>query len=141
MGRSLLQTSPVQLVDLRAGLVEVRQLVRRTAVEAGLPPARVAEIVLAAHEVAMNALTHGRGQGAVRVWTTGSELVCEVEDRGPGISDPDSGLLPPSPTKARGRGLWIARQLSQAVEIESAGRGARVRLRVNLGRDARRRAR
>jgi anti-sigma regulatory factor (Ser/Thr protein kinase) len=135
MDDSLLQPPTAQLVDLRAGLIDVRELVRASATAAGLPPARVAEVVLAAHEVAMNALTHGRGQGALRVWNAGDELVCEVEDRGPGIADSHAGLLPPDPTSPRGRGLWIARQLCNAVEIESANPGARVRLHVQLSRD------
>jgi anti-sigma regulatory factor (Ser/Thr protein kinase) len=132
MAAQLLRSSRVRFVDLDAGLVDVRDLVRTSAAAAGLPPTRIAEIVLAAHEVAMNAITHGRGRGAVRVWNGGGELVCEVEDRGPGIADPGAGLLPPDPASARGRGLWIARQLCEAVEIESADPGARVRLRVQL---------
>jgi anti-sigma regulatory factor (Ser/Thr protein kinase) len=122
----------VHLLDLREGLIDVRELVRTAAVAAGLPAARVAEVVLAAHEIAMNALTHGRGRGAIRVWSDGNELVCEIEDRGPGIADPDTGVAPPDPSEPRGRGIWIARQLCQAVEIESADPGARVRLHVDL---------
>ncbi len=133
MKASLFQPAAVQLIDLEAGLVDIRQLVRRSATTAGLPAARVAEVVLAAHEVAMNALTHGRGQGEVRVWSTGEELVCEVVDRGPGIEALDAGRLPPDPREPRGRGLWIARQLCELVEIEQADPGTRVRLRASLG--------
>ncbi len=132
MATPLLKSSPVQLLDLGEGLIDVRERVRTAATTAGLPPWRVSEVVLAAHEIAMNALTHGEGRGAVRVWNDGDELVCEIEDRGPGIVDPDLGLRPPDPGNARGRGLWIARQLCQAVEIEQADPGARVRLHVQL---------
>jgi anti-sigma regulatory factor (Ser/Thr protein kinase) len=132
MATSLFQRRRVRLLDLSAGLIDVRELVRVSATAAGLPPARVAEVVLAAHEVAMNALTHGGGHGAVRVWNGGTELVCEIEDHGPGIGDPDTGSHPPDATAVSGRGLWIARQLCEAVEIEAADPGARVRLRVQL---------
>ena len=132
MCAALAQPRRVHLLDLAKGLIDVRELVRTAAAGAGLPPARVAEVVLATHEVAMNALTHGRGRGAVRVWQENDELVCEVEDRGPGIADPDAGVDPPDPGNPRGRGLWIARQLCQALEIESAEPGARVRLHVQL---------
>ncbi len=132
MCAALAQPSRVQLLDLTNGLIDIRELVRTAATAAGLPPGRVAEVVLAAHEVAMNAITHGRGRGAVRVWHDGDELVCEVEDRGPGIADPDTGVLAPNPAEPRGRGLWIARKLCESVEIEAADPGARVRLHVSL---------
>jgi anti-sigma regulatory factor (Ser/Thr protein kinase) len=132
MSASVLQPGTVQLLDLRAGLIDVRALVRNAATAAGLAPARVAEVVLAAHEVAMNALTHGQGKGAVKVWNAGDELVCEVEDHGPGMLDPDAGLSLPDPSNSRGRGLWITRQLCDLVEVESAPAGTRVRLHVSL---------
>ena len=120
-------------LDLAAGLIGTRELVRSAAAEAALPPERVAEVVLAAHEVAMNALTHGHGHGAVRIWRADSELVCEVEDHGPGLSDPDEGCRPPDTHRDRGRGLWITRQLCDRVEIESAPGGTLVRLHWQLG--------
>jgi anti-sigma regulatory factor (Ser/Thr protein kinase) len=129
---SVVQPASIQLLDLQAGLIDVRALVRSKATAAGLAPARVAEVVLAAHEVAMNALTHGRGKGAVRVWTAGDELVCEVEDQGPGMLDPEAGLSRPDPSNPHGRGLWITRQLCDLVEVESAPAGTRVRLHVSL---------
>jgi serine/threonine-protein kinase RsbW len=127
--------SPVQSprsLDLAAGLIGTRELVRSAADEAELPPDRVAGVVLAAHEVAMNALTHGLGQGAVRVWTASGELVCEVEDHGPGLVDPLVGSEQPATHQARGRGLWIARQLCDRVEIESAPGSTLVRLHWRL---------
>jgi anti-sigma regulatory factor (Ser/Thr protein kinase) len=136
MCASVLQQGSVQFLDLGAGLIDVRELVRGSATEAGLPSARVAEVVLAAHEVAMNALTHGRGTGSVRVWIAGDEFVCEVEDQGPGMHDPQAGLSQPDPSHARGRGLWITRQLCDLVEVEPAKPGTRVRLHVQLARDA-----
>lgn len=119
-------------LDLAAGLIDTRELVRSAADEAALPPERVAGAVLAAHEVAMNALTHGLGHGAVRVWTAADELVCEVEDHGPGLSDPLMGSKRPDTGQAHGRGLWIARQLCDRVEIESAPGSTLVRLHWRL---------
>jgi anti-sigma regulatory factor (Ser/Thr protein kinase) len=118
----------VHSLELAAGLIDTRELVRSAAQEAALPPARVAEVVLAAHEVAMNALTHGLGRGDVRIWAVADELVCEVEDRGPGISDSLAGSKPPATDRTRGRGLWITRQLCDHVEIESAPGRTLVRL-------------
>jgi anti-sigma regulatory factor (Ser/Thr protein kinase) len=123
---------PVQSLALDAGLIDIRELVRASATAAGLGPSRVGEVVLAAHEVAMNALTHGRGDGVVELWRDGGELVCEVRDRGPGMTDPSAGSAPPDPDELRGRGLWIARHLCELVEIETGEAGTRVRLRVRL---------
>jgi anti-sigma regulatory factor (Ser/Thr protein kinase) len=119
-------------LDLAAGLIDTRELVRSVAAEAELPPERVAGVVLAAHEVAMNALTHGRGRGAVRIWRADGELVFEVEDHGPGLSDPLAGSEPPDTHQDRGRGLWITRQLCDRVEIETASSGTLVRLHWRL---------
>jgi serine/threonine-protein kinase RsbW len=131
---NLLQAPAVQAagrIDLAAGLTEIRRLVRSVALEA--TPARAGDVVLATHEVAMNALTHGQGRGAVRVWADDDELVCEVEDNGAGIWDLLAGTLPPAPHQDRGRGLWIARQLSDRLDIETTLHGALVRLRWRLG--------
>jgi anti-sigma regulatory factor (Ser/Thr protein kinase) len=113
--------------------VSVRELVRSTVADAALPPTRAAEVVLAAHEVAMNALTHGQGDGAVRIGAADSELICEVEDHGPGIADPLAGSEAPDADRTRGRGLWIARQLCDRLEIESVPGRTLVRLRWHLG--------
>ncbi len=129
-------TTPIQSLELAAGLIDVRDLVRTSAAAASLPAGQAAGFVLAVHEVAMNAVTHGQGQGAVRIWDAGDGLVCEVEDHGPGMTDPRAGLVPPDPGSVRGRGLWIARQLCELVEIETSAAGTLVRLHTRLGRDA-----
>lgn len=119
-------------LDSPGALGHARDLVRSAAGDAGLSSERGAGAVLAAHEVTVNALTHGGGQGLMRVWRAGSELVCEVEDRGPGFSDRLAGRHPPDPGLTRGRGLWIARSLSDRIEIESAPGRTVVRLRWAL---------
>jgi anti-sigma regulatory factor (Ser/Thr protein kinase) len=119
------QTAPLELPGV---LVHTRAIVRSAALEAGLTAKRGSDAVLAVHEVTMNALTYGDGHGLVRVWTEDDELVCEVEDAGPGISDPLAGSRPPDPELQRGRGLWIARRLSDRLEIESAPGRTLVRL-------------
>jgi anti-sigma regulatory factor (Ser/Thr protein kinase) len=123
---------PIQSLDLEAGLTDIREFVRSSAAAAGFGRARAAEIVLAAHEVAVNALTHGRGEGLLEVWREDGELVYEVRDRGPGMADPSAGSAPPDPDELRGRGLWIARQLCELVEIETGPAGTRVQLRVRV---------
>jgi anti-sigma regulatory factor (Ser/Thr protein kinase) len=96
---------------------EFRHVLAERAFELGLPADRVADFVLAAHEVEANAVRHGRPPVQVHVWTSGSEIICRVADAGSGIRDPLAGWVPPSTTAIGGWGLPIARQLCDAVEI------------------------
>jgi anti-sigma regulatory factor (Ser/Thr protein kinase) len=71
------------------------------------------EMVLVAHELATNAVRHGGGVGRLRLWVTEGRLWCEVTDHGPGLRHPSfAGTALPAPNAPGGRGLWIARQMS-----------------------------
>jgi anti-sigma regulatory factor (Ser/Thr protein kinase) len=52
-----------------------------------------------------------------------------VTDRGY-ITDPVVGRRAPKPMQDRGRGLWIANQVCDLVQIRSSDRGTTVRLHV-----------
>ena len=94
---------------------------------AGLGAGRaVDDAVLVAHELASNAVRHGGGEGRLRLWRSHEGLVCEVSDSGTGLSDPhQAGTHRPSPAVPGGRGLWIARQLSE-VRISTGPDGTTV---------------
>ena len=49
------------------------------------------------------------------------------------IADPLVGRQTPSPERAGGRGLWLANQLCDLVQIRSGASGTVVRLHVPLG--------
>jgi anti-sigma regulatory factor (Ser/Thr protein kinase) len=113
------------------GLSEVRRFVAAEARLAGLDGARRADLVLVANEVATNSVRHGAGRGSVRVWREGEEVVCEVRDRGridPG--KPLIGRRRPSAEEGGGRGLWIAHQLCDLVQVRSGAGGSAVRMRM-----------
>jgi anti-sigma regulatory factor (Ser/Thr protein kinase) len=95
----------------------LRGTIRSLAVDAGLPRARADELVLAVHEIATNAVVHGRSPATLRAWRGNRELVFEVSDRGEGIKDAFAGQLTPAAAGLGGRGLWLTRLLSDAVEI------------------------
>lgn len=120
-----------ELAFERSGLDDVRRFVSRQAVAVGLPPVRVDDLVLAVHEVATNSLRHGGGGGAVRLWTDGAGLVCEVRDRGV-IREPMVGRVRPAVDQENGRGLWIVNQLCDLVQVRSSSAGSVVRLRMNF---------
>src|SRR5690349_6121586 len=65
-----------------ADLFEVRQLVWSWASREALAGEATEELVLAVHEVATNSIRHGGGVGMLRLWRTGDELVCEIQDAG-----------------------------------------------------------
>ncbi|GAA3344203.1 hypothetical protein GCM10020358_46510 [Amorphoplanes nipponensis] len=79
-------------------------------------------LVLIAHELASNAVRHGGGAGRLRLWLADGALHCQVSDGGAGLEDPElAGQCLPAPSLPGGRGLWIARQLSDLRIDASAG--------------------
>jgi anti-sigma regulatory factor (Ser/Thr protein kinase) len=111
----------------RDGLAQVRRRVEAAGALSGLSARRLADLVLAASELAANSVVHGGGGGTVRIWREGDRLVVEVEDEGL-IDEPLVGRLRPTQTQLSGRGLWLANQLCDLVQIRSDFRGTTVRL-------------
>jgi anti-sigma regulatory factor (Ser/Thr protein kinase) len=102
-----------------ADLHRVRRTVATTAVAAGLSGARADELALAVNEIASNAVAHGRPPASLRIWHGDGELICEVSDAGDGIKDALAGQFTPPPDGIGGRGIWLTRLLSDAVEIRN----------------------
>ena len=88
---------------------------------------RTGDVVLAVDEVATNSYRHGGGGGTLRTWASDGDLVCEVRDGGR-FSDPLVGRRRPPRNRSGGRGLWIANQVCDLVQVRSSGEGAVVRL-------------
>jgi anti-sigma regulatory factor (Ser/Thr protein kinase) len=112
-------------------LAAVRRLVSSAAMAAGLLPARAEDLVLAVTEVATNSIRHGGGSGTVRVWSEDDAVVADVRDIGQ-IHDPAVGRLAPRLEATGGRGIWIANQLCDLVQVRSPTEGANVRLHMWL---------
>lgn len=109
------------------GLVSARGLVFDHARAAGLGPARAAELVTALNEVATNSIRHGGGRGILRVWQEHSALICEVRDKGH-FDKPLADRERPSHDISAPRGLWLANQLCDLVQIRNLPEGTVVRL-------------
>jgi anti-sigma regulatory factor (Ser/Thr protein kinase) len=116
----------------KADLAMVRHLVAQCARSAGLGTRRNEDLVLSVCEVATNSIQHGGGKGRLHVWDEEGELVCAIRDEGR-IADPLVGRQRPRPDQPSGRGLWIANQLCDLVQIRSGAGGTEVRLRVSFG--------
>src|SRR5271170_2597937 len=76
--------------DFDAGsLYALRSAVAAHAAAAGLPPGRVYDVVVVAHELAANAIRHGAGHGRLRLLAADGILTCQVTDDGPDAGGKD----------------------------------------------------
>jgi anti-sigma regulatory factor (Ser/Thr protein kinase) len=108
-------------------LSEVRRRVTAAGERAGMDASTVADLVTAASELAANSVMHGGGTGTLRLWRENGALLAEVEDEGR-IEEQLVGRLRPGVTQEGGRGLWLANQLCDLVQIRSGEAGTTVRL-------------
>jgi two-component sensor histidine kinase len=131
------------LAALRAG-------VKAHACEAGLPEARAEDVVLAVHELAANAVSHGAGAGRLRIWQLAGSLHCQVDDGEPLAFGPpgeppghagsdaadaadDSGPASGRPLPSKpAHGLWLVRQVADRMRILSGARGTRATVAFDL---------
>jgi anti-sigma regulatory factor (Ser/Thr protein kinase) len=120
---------PTRLPFQEGDLPGVRSYVADHAARAGMRQDRIDDLVLATNEIATNSLRHGGTRGTLRAWEESGSVICEISDRGM-IRDPLAGLLRPSLQRGGGRGLWLANQLCDLVQIRSLEPGNVVRLHV-----------
>ncbi|MFK0295747.1 ATP-binding protein [Streptomyces sp. NPDC090442] len=119
-------------------LPQLRLLVEECAAREGLNEPRRGEFVLAVDEIAGNAVEHAGGAGRLVLRRVGDELECRISDAGPGFSEtviPE--LLPGLDGAPKGRGLWLARLVTDRFAVApgtgTAGRqGAVVTVAVKL---------
>ncbi|MEA2295276.1 MAG: hypothetical protein QOE86_2915, partial [Solirubrobacteraceae bacterium] len=132
--RELVRTltpEPGPLPELRScwaggDLERFREQLARELMAEHVPESKALDMLVAATEVAANALRHGSGIEDVRVGRAEGRFVCEVIDRGGGFDDPVAGYR--VPRQGTGSGLWIARQLTWRVEAFRSRRGFTVRI-------------
>ena len=112
---------PAGFAELRfrtGALARVRRFVAEHASSAGLGEGRTHDLVLAVNEIATNSLEHGGGSGTLRIWRDGERLVSEIRDGGR-LEDPLADRRPAGPSDHAGRGLWLANQLCDLVQVRS----------------------
>jgi anti-sigma regulatory factor (Ser/Thr protein kinase) len=123
---NLLLASPADLSPLRTA-------VRKAAKAIGFSDQRIADMQVAITEAATNAITHGKRPAYARGWRDNNLLVWQIEDHGTGIQQPLSGYSNPIDPTQGGVGLWVARQLSDLLQVQTAKSGTTVRLCFNDG--------
>jgi anti-sigma regulatory factor (Ser/Thr protein kinase) len=129
---------PARADALSFGLSELSELRGRAtaaAERAGMDRRGVADFVTAVSELAANSVMHGGGSGTLRIWAEDDCLIAEVADRGR-IEEPLVGHLRPDISQEGGRGLWLANQLCDLVQIRSGTGGTAVRLRMLVGQSS-----
>jgi anti-sigma regulatory factor (Ser/Thr protein kinase) len=118
----------LESMEFTAGQLRVvRAVTSARAQQYGMDEDNIEGFVLAVHEVAANSVVHGGGHGAYRLWREGRSLVCEIRDSG-AVTDPLAGRVRPDLDGQRGRGLWIANQICDLVQVRGLAAGSVVRL-------------
>lgn len=95
----------------------LRARVAACAAGVGMPEGRVADMMLAVHELAANAVRHGPGAGRLVIHAVRGALRCQVSDTGSG---------PCSWPVRHGHGLWIVRKVADQVNTSSGPEGTTV---------------
>jgi anti-sigma regulatory factor (Ser/Thr protein kinase) len=120
--------SPVsELAFTRQNLPQLRHAIAAWATEQALAVESTEELVLAVDELAANSIRHGGGAGTLRYWREDRLLMCEVRDAG-WIHAPLVGRSRPAAEARNGRGVWLANQLCDLVQIRSTQAGSVVRV-------------
>jgi anti-sigma regulatory factor (Ser/Thr protein kinase) len=110
----------------------VREVLTGVTHHAGIDPDRAARLTLAVNEVVTNAIQHGGGSAEVTIRIAGARVIVEVEDTGSGIPA-DVTAVRPGPEAMRGRGLWLANELCDEVDVRTGQAGTRIRLIMAIG--------
>jgi anti-sigma regulatory factor (Ser/Thr protein kinase) len=119
-------------IGYRDDLAAVRRFTATQARQAGLRPSRVADLVIAVHELAANTLAHTAGPGTLTIWSTPREVICQVSDTGH-ITDPLAGTRPNRFRGPRAHvGLWVVQQICDLAEIQTSPEGTVIHLHMLL---------
>lgn len=115
----------------RAELTAVRRWAAEWARSYGLSVDQVDDLALAVYEICTNSVRFGGGRATLARWTQDRSLVLDIADDGR-IGDLLVGRVLPPLDGLGGRGVWLANQLCDLVQIRSGGTGTRVRLHSRL---------
>jgi anti-sigma regulatory factor (Ser/Thr protein kinase) len=125
-----LPSAPATAQELRFtahSLGALRRLVADFAAQAGLDAERADDLVTAVNEVATNSVRYAGGHGVLTLWSGTEWLLFEIADRGR-VGDPLAGRRRPKPEQPGGRGLWVANQICDLVQVRATSEGTVVRL-------------
>jgi anti-sigma regulatory factor (Ser/Thr protein kinase) len=111
-------------------LTSMRSMMSGHARRRGMSRPRLNDLLVAATEVATNAIRHGLPPVECRMWAEADDLVVDVTEEGAWQPDDVPGFIPPDPAARSGFGLWGVRMLCALVQIRTGQPGTAIRLRV-----------
>ena len=114
-----------------AELGQVRQWVAGHASSHGVSRDRLEDLCLALHEICTNTIRFGGGHGTLTVWIADGALICDISDQGR-IDNLLVGRVLPPLEGLGGRGVWLANQLCDLVQLRSGDGFTQVRLHTRL---------
>jgi hypothetical protein len=114
---------PVAGMPLPAGSTQIATFVGTHAAEVGLDAERTWALSLAVRETTAAAVPGC----LLQIWTEPGALVCEVDDPEP-VEDPMAGRVRPRGAEPDPRGLWLANQMCDLVQVRSTLKGSAVRI-------------
>lgn len=109
-------------------LHELRNAVLAAAVDAGMPDDQAAQVMLAVHELAANAVLHGGGAGWARMRLVEAQLHCRVSDIGEHVPDGQAhGTGAAASWQVQpGHGLWLVQNIADNFSVASSLGGSAV---------------
>jgi anti-sigma regulatory factor (Ser/Thr protein kinase) len=127
------EDAPTCAVDL-SSLATLRGAVTEHGRDFGLVGEPLQDLVLVANELATNVVRHGGGTGQLWLWRSDGCVYCQVSDTGPGLRDgAHAGDKPTDANALTGRGLWLIRQMSAAVHLDTGAHGTTVTVTLPVG--------
>ncbi len=121
----------VLVIGPTTGPSTARRFVHDYALRTGMSQERVKDLRTAVQELVVNTVVHAGGFGLLMVWTSGRQVVCQVQDGGQ-ITDPLVGRRAPAPPSV-GHGLFTVHQVCDLVRVHRRRDGTLVRIYVNFG--------
>jgi anti-sigma regulatory factor (Ser/Thr protein kinase) len=114
-------------------LYALRTAVAAHAAAAGLSRARVYDVVVAAHELAANAVRHGAGRGRLQLRVDGALLYSQVSDDG-SVSSADQPRTGAVPWRSEhGHGLWLVGEVADQLSVDHGPAGTTATVAFALG--------
>jgi len=78
-------------------------------------------------EIAVYSIRRGGGSAELRTWLQPNAVVCQIADSRV-LTDPLVGARAPVTREDENRGLWLANQISDLVQIRSTAQGSLARV-------------